>query len=318
MKWLMLVVFVLVLLAGCSGQANVSIAIMGPADLTATSVAVPPLTPNSTGYMATPDGTPDPNDCTAYNAIGVNVYLRNFPGEQHDLIATWLPGVPLEVLGRSDAGWYLLRIPPNGRAWADEKVVRQVGTCDTLPMLSGANLRVADYKLPCRVSSATGNIVSLYNLPSFDSQVTGELPQAYLMEAVQRTAGGWYYVRDFLEMLPTAWDQGWVYESNLHRNGSCDLTAMEPPAQGAIISSSGEVIPVGCAALNSGAERISIFQNADINSQLLSWMYPQETARLTLRNPGGWFMIEYDSFRGWVESDRVEISGDCSSLPDSP
>ncbi len=307
-----------IVLVGCGTKLSLDIEAVNPHDMTLTSVFTPSSGISAHTETREPRLTPDPNLCTAYNALGNDVYLRNFPAAEQDIIATWQPDVPLEVLGRTDSGWYFVRIVPNGRGWVDEKPAHLVGTCDKLPVLTSANLRVPSYKLPCRVSSATGGIVSLHNLPTMDSQIVGELPQGYLMQTVQRTAGGWYYVTDFLHMLPSGWNQGWVYESSLHRNGPCDITSGEPPTHADAPLSNSDTSPKDCSALNSGSERGLIYVNADPDSQVLSWIYPGETVRISLQNSDGWIMAEYDSFRGWVRKQALELSGDCSQLPGVP
>lgn len=316
MKRMWFFIWAMILTAGCNGQSSVSVVVMRPADLTATAMFVPPAGINS---VSQPTLTSDPASCQGYNALGTEIYLRDFPGAQHDVIATWLPNTAFEVLGRTDNGWYLLRIPPENRGWISDEVTRLSGLCDHLPLLTGANLRSPDYKLPCRVSSANGGVVSLFNLPAFDSQIVGELPQGYLMEARQRTEGGWYYLDDFLDLLPQNWNQGWTYESTLHLNGSCSgISAEEPPASAAVILANGETLVVGCTGVNAGARRVDIYVNASVDSALLSWILPRERVRLSLRNAQGWVMAEYDAFRGWVKPGELELSGDCDSLPDLP
>jgi uncharacterized protein YgiM (DUF1202 family) len=319
MKRLWLLVFTIILLPSCSGQTSVNVVVVRPADLTATSMSAPPGAINNFDRAVTPAPTPDPDLCTAYDALGTAIYLRNYPGAQHDMVATWLPNTPLEVLGRTDNGWYFLRIPPGGRGWVSNEVTRLSGLCNNLPVLTSTNLRSPDYKLPCRVSSATGRALSLYNLPAFDSQVAGELPQGYLMEARQRTEGGWYYLDDFLGMLPQNWNQGWAYESTLHLNGTCSGIPVEQlPASASVILASGEKVVTGCSGQNADTHRIDIFANASADSVLLSWILPGEKVRLTLRNAKEWVMAEYDAFRGWIKPDELEMSGDCSNLPDLP
>ncbi|MBC6936533.1 MAG: SH3 domain-containing protein [Chloroflexi bacterium] len=319
MKHVWLFICVMILTAGCNGQSSVSVMVVRPADLTATFMFVPPVGINNVTHTSSPTLTPDPASCQVYNALGAEIYLRNFPGAQHDVIATWLPNIALEVLGRTDNGWYLVRVPPGNRGWVSDEVARLSGLCDHLPLLTSANLRSPDYKLPCRVSSASGSVVSLFNLPAFDSQIVGELPQGYLMEARQRTPGGWYYLSDFLEMLPPQWNQGWVYESMVHLNGSCGgISTEEPPASAAVILANGETLVVGCTGVNAGARRVDIYVNAGMDSARLSWILPGERVRLSLRNAQGWVMAEYDAFRGWVKPDELELSGDCDSLPDLP
>ncbi|MBZ0275356.1 MAG: SH3 domain-containing protein [Anaerolineae bacterium] len=311
-------ILILILLAGCGGQSNITVMVIAPADLTATAVSVSQVIRQSDS-VAAPLPTPDPSLCTAYNVLGAAIYLRNYPSAQLDMIATWLPGVPLEVLGRTDTGWYFLRIPPSGRGWVNDEVIRLSGSCDNLPVLASANMRSPDYKLPCRVSSATGNTLSLHSLPRFDSQIVGELPQGYLMESRQRTQGGWYYLNDFLTTLPQNWNQGWAYESDLHLNGLCNgLTTEQPPTNAAVILASGEKLATGCSGLNEKSRRVMIFANGSADSPLLSWVLPGETARVSLRNAQGWVMVEYDAFRGWVKPGELTLSTGCDQLPDLP
>jgi hypothetical protein len=318
MKHLWLLVFMILFLPGCAGQTSINVVVLRPEDLTATFIFAPEAGTNA-AHSPVPTRIPDPDRCTAFNAIGTKVYLRNYPAPDHDLIATWLPDTPLEAVGRTDNGWYLLRIPPEGRGWVSSEVALLVGSCSDLPVLTNANLRSPDYKLPCRVSSAVGSVVSLFNLPAFDSQLVGQLPQGYLMEARQRTEGGWYYLTDFLEMLPPGSNQGWAYESNLHLNGSCGSIPTEnPPTTSSVILASGETVATSCTGQNVDAYRIPVFSSASVDSALLSWILPDESVRLSLRNAQGWVMAEYDAFRGWVKPNELEMSGDCSNLSDLP
>jgi hypothetical protein len=85
-----------------------------------------------------------------------------------------------------------------------------------------------------------------------------------------------------------------------------------------VILASGETIPTGCVGTNDDMDRINIYADPSTDSTLLSWVLPDESIRVSLRNTQGWVMTEYDAFRGWIQPDELELSGDCDQLPSLP
>jgi uncharacterized protein YgiM (DUF1202 family) len=166
----------------------------------------------------------------ANTALGA-VNIRNGPGAHFAALNAFGTNDAVSVLGRSDNGWYLVRMyafgnPFEGFAPAGE--IALSGDCDYLTVLPASNFAATpavqelptdvspnDVVIPdglCTVIATTGS-VNIYSQNRADSTVVGVLQPGPWLQANARDDKGWYRVTLLNGGL------GWVNGSQLQVNG---------------------------------------------------------------------------------------------------
>ncbi len=196
--------------------------------------------PDATPGAPTPGSTPQssPVECRAManTAFGV-VNIRSGPGAHFATLNAFGTNEAVSVLGRTDNGWYLVRMhafgnPFEGFAPAGE--IALSGDCDNLTAISSANIQStpavqelppdaspSDVVIPeglCTVIATTGS-VNIYSENRVDSAVVGVLQPGPWLQANARDDKGWYRVTLLSGGL------GWVNGDQLQvngRGGACD------------------------------------------------------------------------------------------------
>lgn len=186
-----------------------------------------------------PTPLPSPVECRAManTALGV-VNIRSGPGIAFAARNAFGTNDAAPVLGRTDNGWYLVRMYAFGNVFegfAPAGEIALFGDCDNLTLISASSYQTtpAVQELPTDVSPgdvvipegmctviATNSSVNIYESNRADSMVVGVLRPGPWLQANARDNKGWYRVALFSGGL------GWVDGSQLQVNGlsgACDV-----------------------------------------------------------------------------------------------
>jgi len=201
---------------------------------------------------------------------------------------------------------FALAIPTNTVAELPTSASTQTQVISTTSTPPQSETPVAS---PCTLNAISE--VTVYFRPNTGSNVFGTLSIGMPVEATARTSDGWI---GFDPGVAQAANSGifrlrWVQESgNITLEGACaGLPVVEVPPEGICF-----IMPM---------DNTSVYEEANLASNLVATLTAQEYAAVTGRTMDNWYRVDLaigntsSNQAGWVEESAINLNGPCDNLP---